>query len=427
MVTMEQYRKFMKATGKAHLIDWQKENPDKKPFIHYSYDKIKTFARDFEKSHECTTLYYMTIGERSNGKTYAALADALFRYFRTGEQFAYLRRWDEDIKSYRAQKLFAGHVNNNLVTFLSEGKWTGIYYQSGAWYLSREEEDDKGRIITERDRQPIGFSFALNTSAHDKSISYPKVTTIIFDEFIEPSYGHGYLFNEFEAFTNFVSTIVRLDVKVTIYMLANSVNRIGCVYFKEMGLKNLKHQKPGEIVGYIYHDEDTGVKMSLVLEYVEPQAKSKPSNIYFAFNNPRLKMITHGGWEIPSVPHIPIRIRPEMIKYRAFLRFDGETICMQVIQGNYTTIDDDDKEETHYADFLAVVPWGEKIKDEDTKLVYSPVPDPRPNHRINIRKPYYPVEKRLTEYIRADRVFFADNDTGNTFKSYLQACKNMTV
>ena len=45
--------------------------------------------------------YNVIIWERSNGKTYACLKHALDKFFKTGEEFVYLRRWTDDIKADR--------------------------------------------------------------------------------------------------------------------------------------------------------------------------------------------------------------------------------------------------------------------------------------------------------------------------------------
>ena len=52
--------------------------------------------------------YSMAIGERSNGKTYAVLERILDNYLKSGltNQGAIIRRWAEDIKSYRGQVMF---------------------------------------------------------------------------------------------------------------------------------------------------------------------------------------------------------------------------------------------------------------------------------------------------------------------------------
>ena len=59
--------------------------------------------------------YNIIFGERSNGKTYAALLYGLKRFVATGEQFAYIRRWREDLRGKRAENLFSNHVANGAI------------------------------------------------------------------------------------------------------------------------------------------------------------------------------------------------------------------------------------------------------------------------------------------------------------------------
>ena len=80
--------------------------------------------------------YNVIFGERSNGKTYAALKHGLENYVRTGKQMAYIRRWREDLRGKRAESLFANHVVNGLVEELTDGKFNEIFYMSSKWFLS---------------------------------------------------------------------------------------------------------------------------------------------------------------------------------------------------------------------------------------------------------------------------------------------------
>lgn len=87
---------------------------------------------------------------------------------------------------------------------------------------------------------------------HDKSTSYPNITTIVFDEFLTRG---SYLKDEFILFTNVCSTIIRQRNDVKIFMLGNTVNKYS-PYFSEMGLSNIKNQKQGTIDIYRYGDSD---------------------------------------------------------------------------------------------------------------------------------------------------------------------------
>ena len=50
--------------------------------------------------------YNVIYGERSNGKTYGTLEYCLTEYFKSGSEFAYIRRWDEDLTGQKGSSLF---------------------------------------------------------------------------------------------------------------------------------------------------------------------------------------------------------------------------------------------------------------------------------------------------------------------------------
>ena len=68
--------------------------------------------------------YNLIIGERSNGKTYACLKYGLEQYVNSGyvKQFAYVRRWKEDVTGRRADAVFTSIVQNNEIFKLTDGK-----------------------------------------------------------------------------------------------------------------------------------------------------------------------------------------------------------------------------------------------------------------------------------------------------------------
>ena len=191
-----------------------------------------------KKINSKNATYNVIFGERSNGKTYACLLQALTNYFIDGSQFAYIRRWSDDIAPKRMNNLF----NAMLVKMgkLSAGEFHAIVYRSGVFYLANYNKN--GKIIY-NDDDVIGYAFNLSASEHNKANSYPKITTIIFDEFLTNKY---YLPDEFVLFMNTVSTIIRQRTNVKIYMLGNTVNKF-CPYFGEMGLTNILNQEQGTI------------------------------------------------------------------------------------------------------------------------------------------------------------------------------------
>ena len=136
----------------------------------HPYDNKKTIEQYPD------AIYYMIIGERTGGKTYSSLDYCLERYFLYGEEFVYLRRFEEDIKKKRMDQLFSPFVNSGYISMITEGKYNDVFYYAGKFYLC-ETHDDK-RIRAEK---PFAYALSINTMVHDKSTSYPNVVNLIFD------------------------------------------------------------------------------------------------------------------------------------------------------------------------------------------------------------------------------------------------------
>ena len=222
--------------------------------------------------------YNMIFGERSNGKTYSVLKYGIEQYFKNHGQIAIVRRWKEDITGRRASDIFTALNANNEVYKISKGKYTGITYFAGRFFVCNY--DDGGKPIYNLDADCIGYCFALSETEHNKSISYPYITTIMFDEFLTK---HVYLQDEFVFFMNTISTIVRHRTNVKIFMLGNTVNKY-CPYFNEMGLTNILKMQQGTIDVYTYGTSD----LTVAVEYCASMQSSKENNFYFAFDNPKL-------------------------------------------------------------------------------------------------------------------------------------------
>lgn len=342
--------------------------------------------------------YNIIFGERSNGKTYACLKYALERYFKNNEQFGLVRRWREDFQSKRGASMFDALVENGVIADLSNGVWTNVFFQSGRWWLTKTDEDGK-RIIC---NEPIGYAFALSNMEHDKSTSYPRITTIIFDEFLTRD---TYQNDEFVLFMNIISTIVRQRNDVKIFMLGNTVNK-SSPYFNEMGLKHITQMNKGDIDVYTYGDSN----LRVAVEYADSiSKKGKPSDVYFAFDNPKLHMITSGEWEIGLYPHRPVKYFTKDILFTYFIIWEDNLLQCEIVQVD-----------NHLFTFIHRKTT--ELKNEDDDIVFSINYDSRPNWIRNIMKTNTNVTKKILKFFKEDRVFYQDNDVGEIVRNYLQWC-----
>lgn len=339
--------------------------------------------------------YNIVFGERSNGKTYAVEDDGLKDYCENGNQLGLIRRWYEDFSGKRGQQMFDALVKNGLVEKYTNGQWTDITYQSSRWYLSKWDEEKQKRVMKE---EPFCFAFALSSGEHDKSTSYPKIKTILFDEFISR---RAYIPNEFIEFQNILSTIIRDRDDVKIFMCGNTVNQF-CPYFDEMGLTNILKMQKGSIDVYSYGD--SGLRVAV--EYCDTYVKGKKSDKYFAFNNPKLNMITKGDWELALYPHLPMEYTHKDIKFTYFIDFYNNKLQCEIIQNGNDIFTYIHRKTTPF-----------KYVDKD--LIYSQDYSSKPNWRRKITKPTDEIGKRIYKFFVEDKVFYQDNNIGEIVRNYL--------
>ena len=347
-------------------------------------------------------VYNVIFGERSNGKTYATLKHGLEQYFKDGSQIAYIRRWKEDITGKRGQAVFSALVENNEIVKLSNGKFTGIHYYTGRFFLCNY---DNGKPIY-NDNDVIGFLFALTDVEHDKSTSYPKVNNIIFDEFLTNKL---YLPDEFVTFMNVVSTIIRRRETVKIFMLGNTVNKY-CPYFNEMGLTNIQTMLQGNIDLYNYGESG----LTVAVEYckTDKSEQRKESKKYFAFNNPKLQMITGGAWELAIYPHLPMKYKPIDVLLTYYIDFADNIYSCEIIEKDGIT-------------FTYIHEKTTPIKDLENSLIYSLQHNPKPNYNRNILSPITKIQKKIRWYFITHNVFYQNNNVGDGVSNYLKICRGL--
>lgn len=359
--------------------------------------KFKYYS--LKKIQQKKSTYNVIFGERSNGKTYAVLHYVLEKFMKNRDQFAYVRRWKEDVIGRRASSVFNALASDGEIEKLSNGEYTGVYYYSGRFYLCTY--DDKGKAIYS-DSDLLGFTFALSDTEHNKSNSYPKVSTIMFDEFLTKGL---YLQDEFVLFMNTVSTIVRLRTDVEIYMLGNTVNKF-CPYFKEMGLNHIQEMEQGNIDVYSYGDS----KLQVAVEYCSSNQTAKKNNFYFAFNNPKLAMITGGAWELNIYPHLPLKYKHSDIEFTYFIEFNDNLYQCEIIN-----------KEPNYFTYIHIKTTD--IKDSNNDLIYTLDYHSRLNYNRNILRPQNQLQKNILWYFSTDRVYYQNNEVGDSIHNYLKLCR----
>lgn len=363
----------------------------------YTLDKILTYKAD----------YNIIYGERSNGKTTAVLAYALKEHINSNYkyQLGLIRRWEEDFKGTKSFDMVKGIISLGWVSKWTKERYNTIIYRTMNWYLANIQEDGTKEVA----EQPFIKGFAISSQEHYKSTAYPDIKTILFDEFLTRDY---YLPDEFIKFQNLLSTIIRLRDDVVIFMCGNTVNKYS-PYFKEMGLNNITKQKQDTIDIYTYGEST----LKVAVEYSKiGDKKIKKSNKYFAFNNPKLQMITNGTWEIDIYPHLPIKYAPNEVKYTYFIIWEDTTLQCEIIRSKALA-----------AYFTYIHLKTTPIKEDNKNIVYQCEPSAKPNYRRNITIADDKITNIIYNFFKNDKVFYQSNDIGELIRNYMMWCRTSTL
>lgn len=348
--------------------------------------------------HDCE--YNILLGERSNGKSYAVKYKMLWEAYHEkdyGEhfinakdkykkryQFAYVRRWREEIKNRDIELYFS----DMPIAEITNNEYNTIISYRGDIYFGKEEDgaSEKGKLI--------GKAFALTGVTHYKSLSFPYIGNVVFEEFIT---NQGYLPHEVDNLQSLISTIARRE-KVNVYMVGNTISRL-CPYFDEWQLTHVKKQEQGTIDIYKQptsqiDENGNNIVVSIAVEYCENSGSN--SKMFFGQKS---KMTTSGVWESDSYPHLQESFNTYKCAYKIYYEYNSFKFIICLMQNK------------NNEPFLYVYPAKERGK---IKRVVS--------NKFNIDRYTTLYLQNLSKYdtivnelISNQKIVYSDNLTGTEF------------
>lgn len=183
----------------------------------------KSAYYDYNKIYSMNGVYNFIVGLRGVGKTYGKKVKDVRAGIELNQQFIYLRRYKDELKS--AKNAFFADILDEFPEY--DFRTAG----NEAQYSHIKFRDEKKRPwIT------IGYFLALSQGQSFKSVPFPLVRSIIFDEFIIEKGMTHYLPDEAQVFTNFFNTVDRSKDKTRAWFLANAVS-IDNPYFIKYGIE----------------------------------------------------------------------------------------------------------------------------------------------------------------------------------------------
>ena len=360
-------------------------------------DKYRYVQRDFVTKIQGE--YIILLGQRTNGKSFAVKEDLIKRALENNEEFAYIRRYKEDCKQYMVEEYFSDIIcDKKGVRHLeewTEGKYnTIVCYQASIYFAYMDPESGK----TTRG-QKLGRMFGLSWATHYKSLSFPNITTAVYEEFVTDE---AYLENECKRFMNLISTIFR-ENKARVYLVGNTLSRIN-PFFSEWQLNNINKQKPNSVELYHHHfkNEEEEESTTTIAVYL---THSTNFNSGMFFGN-AAKSITSTTWETDEQPHLK-RARGDFdLIYTMVFIYDRTLFLMEFLRdqaGNYTWFVSPKNTEIQKGTRIISNKY---IIDQKATMGFFPLSE---------------GERTLFKYLMEDKIAYSDNLTGTEFKQ----CYNM--
>lgn len=254
--------------------------------------------------------YLFLIGERSNGKSYCVKSIAIEHAIKTGRMFIYLKRYDLEVKDSLCVQYFA----DMPIQEMTEGKYTCIDVFRKGIYLANVDPET-GRCIR---GQKIGLCHSLSGAEHYKSLAFPDVDIILYEEVISMN-GQYLQPNEPDMLQQYVSTIFRNNRKGKVYLIANTISRI-CPYYYQweldtssMKLGEIKHFIKGETDIAVYRTSSLGVNTGM-------------------FFGRAAKNITEGDYVTEEMPRLPDDVRKYKCIYQMVLHHENFMFLLQLME-----------------------------------------------------------------------------------------------
>lgn len=356
--------------------------------------------------------YNILLGERSNGKSYAVKENFLYIAYHekdpytqkkvTDYQFAYLRRWDLELKGASVEGYFSDMVQDTdgskKINEITGGTYDCISVWQKKIYFAKYD-DENGKI---KRGKLIGYAFCLTGETHYKSMSYPLIGRMVFEEFITDS---GYLLNEPKKVLDLTSTIFRRRFG-RVFLVGNTISR-SCPYFMEWQLTNTLRQKPGTIDIYKHltgEKDEAGEDLTVIIAVERCESTGKASKMFFGH---AAKMITRGEWDSEEQPKLSKRFEEYERIYTMFIEFRGLVYMLDLL------LDGDNP-------LIYVRPHTTEIRDRDNTRIITDRYSLSPWHSRGFLTNKITYDNIIVDLIRRDKMAFSDNLTGTEFKALMK-------
>ena len=175
---------------------------------------------------------------RNRGKSFEISSQLIADAWYDKKLFGYIRR--NDATSYDVEQYFEDKTD--FIKDMTDGLYCGITRQKGKLKFYSEETDEETGEVNRIVGNDCGYFFALSRQASYKSLQYPEVFNLVYEEVLTDG---SYLSSEPEKLMNLYSTVRRSKEGFHMWLISNTVSVVN-PYSNSWGIYLAKN-KPGDI------------------------------------------------------------------------------------------------------------------------------------------------------------------------------------
>lgn len=229
------------------------EKPKQAQIINDEIDTSMFYDGNRTLTHNC--LFNFVVGSRTAGKTFWFKKWAIDDFIKNENQFVYVRRYDKELR--KSRRKFFDDIRFKYPDHELKVKGNEFYI------------DDK----------LAGYCIVLSTAKIEKSVAYPFVNKICFDEFLIEKSHYNYLPDDVGSFLNLYETIARPGsghCDVIAFFMANAITWTN-PYFLYFNIKQpRKFDKNGKA---IWKNGEILMELSADEKLIEAKEKTRFGSI----------------------------------------------------------------------------------------------------------------------------------------------------
>ncbi len=204
------------------------------------YYKNKEHDYEIQETLSATDQYLDIVfvySGRNRGKSFEVSSQMIADSWYDNKQFGYIRR--NDMTVYDVEQYFED--KRQFIKDMTDNACEGITKSKGKLFFYHIEENTNGETRKILDKE-CGFFFALSRQASYKSLQYPEIYNLFYEEVLTDG---SYLSAEPEKLMNLYSTVKRNKTGFRMWLISNLVTAVN-PYSNAWGIQ-LAQNKAGEV------------------------------------------------------------------------------------------------------------------------------------------------------------------------------------